>query len=381
MMLAIITFFLGSGVAGAGDAADSAAVYDAKVTKIIEEKTITRENGSEAVQQNLELQISSGERQGETIVSEGIQDYDMPGTNRYHVGDKVQVQSSSDNEGTEIFFIMDYLRRNSLYWLAFIFAVGVIVIGKQKGVKALLSLIVSFIIILKFILPRLLAGDNPIFIALLGAGAILAIIIYFTEGWNKKSHLAMLSVVCSLSVTLLLSWIFVVWGKISGMAQEETSFLLGTTDTQIQFSGLLLAGIIIGAIGVLDDVIIGQLEAVRQIKIANPKLPAKKVFLSAYEVGNTHLSAIINTLFLTYAGASLPLLLLFTSGQDAFSSLGQILNHEPMATEIIRTLTGSLGVALSMPIATALGAWFLTINTDKKEINTKENSDKKEITV
>ncbi len=360
-LLAIITFFWQFNVAGATNASDHAEVFEAKVTKILEEKTLTRDNGTQTIQQNLELQAISGSPKGQTLISIGIQDYDLPGSNYYEVGDKVQVQMSSNNDGHQIFFIMDYVRRSSLYWLAFIFAVAIIVIGKQKGVKALLSLIISFIIILKFILPRLLAGDNPILIAIIGAGAILAIIIYFTEGWNQKSHLAMLSVFCSLSITLFISWLFIYWGKISGMAQEETSFLLGTTDTNIQFSDLLLAGIIIGAVGVLDDVIIGQLEAVRQIKELNPKLQAKKVFSAAYEIGNTHLSAIVNTLFLTYAGASLPLLLLFTSGQDAFSSLGQILNHEPLATEIIRTLAGSLGVALSMPIATALGAWFLRV--------------------
>lgn len=374
-LLAITTFFWQFNVAGASNATDHAEVFEAKVTAILEEKTLTRDNGTQAIQQNLELQATSGSQKGQTITSIGIQDYDLPGSNYYEVGDKVQVQMSSDNDGNQIFFIMDYVRRGALYWLAFIFAVAIIVIGKQKGVKALLSLIISFIIILKFILPRLLAGDNPILIAIIGAGAILAIIIYFTEGWNQKSHLAMLSVFCSLSITLFLSWLFIYWGKISGMAQEETSFLLGTTETNIQFSGLLLAGIIIGAIGVLDDVIIGQLEAVRQIKELNSKLQAKKVFRAAYEIGNTHLSAIVNTLFLTYAGASLPLLLLFTSGQDAFSSLGQILNHEPLATEIIRTLAGSLGVALSMPIATALGAWFLRVD-DKEKTNKQLETNK-----
>jgi uncharacterized membrane protein len=341
--------------------ADNAEVFEAKVSKILEEKTISRENGSQAVQQNLELQVLNGSRQNETISYQGIQEYDLPGSNRYEIGDKVQVQMTSDNEGREMFFIMDYVRRAPIYFLALIFALVIIVIGKSKGLKALLSLIISFIIILKFILPRLLAGDNPILIAIIGASAILAIIIYFTEGWQKKSHLAMVSVFCSLGVTLFFSGIFIYWAKLSGMAQEETSFLLGTTNTEIQFSGLLLAGIIIGAVGVLDDIIIGQLESVRQIKLLNPKLPAKRVFMAAYEIGNTHLSAIVNTLFLTYAGASLPLLLLFVSGQDAFSSLGQIINHEPLATEIIRTLAGSVGVALSMPISTALGAWFMPV--------------------
>ena len=143
------------------------------------------------------------------------------------------------------------------------------------------------------------------------------------------------------------------------MAQDEAVFLIGLTKNAINFQGLLLTGMLIGAVGVLDDVIVSQIESVKQIKEANPKLPNRKVFASAFKIGNTHLSTVVNTLFLTYAGASLPLLLLFAINQGTFTTFSQVINNEMIATEIVRTLVGSIGVALSMPIATYFGAYWM----------------------
>jgi len=196
-------------------------------------------------------------------------------------------------------------------------------------------------------------------VSLFGSFFILVVMIYLTEGINKKSNLGLLSIFFSLSITLFLSWLFVYLAKLTGLASEETVFLIGAGKKAIDFRGLLLAGILIGAAGVLDDIVVGQIEAVKQIKIANPNLTIWQVFKMGYQVGNTHLGAIINTLFLTYTGASLPLLLLFTLGQNETLTFAQAINNEMIATEIIRTLAGSIGVALSMPIATFLGAKYL----------------------
>jgi hypothetical protein len=157
----------------------------------------------------------------------------------------------------------------------------------------------------------LCVGRDPFLITLVGGLLIMTIIIYLTEGWKRKSHLAILTVLLSLLLTLILSIIFTKLTRLTGLAQEEAVFLIGVGQAEINFRGLLLAGMIIGAIGVLDDIVVGQIESVARIKEANPKLPPKKVFSLAYKIGNTHLGAIINTLFLTYAGAALPLLLLF----------------------------------------------------------------------
>jgi len=186
----------------------------------------------------------------------------------------------------------------------------------------------------------------------------MTIIIYLTEGWHRKSHLAILSVFISLISILALSLIFVGLADLSGLAQEEAAFLVGVGDLQINFRGLLLAGFIIGAIGVLDDIIVGQIEATESLREANPNLSKKKIFTLAYRVGNTHLGAIVNTLFLTYTGAALPLLLLFILNQSSGLSLERFLSTEAVATEVVRTLVGSIGVMLSMPIATFFGAFY-----------------------
>jgi uncharacterized membrane protein len=168
----------------------------------------------------------------------------------------------------------------------------------------------------------------------------------------------MASVFISLLITLGLSVLFTFLTRLSGL-NEEAGFLLDMSATKINFQGLLLAGFLIGAVGVLDDVVIGQIEAVGQLKKANPFMSSWDLFKSGYKIGNTHLGAIINTLFLTYAGASLPLLLIFSLQDGSVVNFSQAINNELIATEIVRTLVGSIGVALSMPIATALGAKFL----------------------
>lgn len=331
-------------------------VFKAEVVKIIQEQIITREDGSNAKQQDLLLRGISKEWKDKEFEYNGISDIDVTGANLYKVGDKVFVNYVKNVDGGEDYYITDYVRSNALFWLVFLFVAIIISVGRLKGVKSLITLALSFLIIGKFIVPQIMSGGNPLFITIVGALLILAINIYFTEGINKKSHLAVLSVFISLIITFILSWIFTAWTRITGMAQEEAMFLVGSSNIAIDFKGLLLAGIIIGTLGVLDDVIIGQIESVNQIQEANPSFTKKQLFKAAYKVGNAHLGAIVNTLFLTYAGASLPLLLLFYINPTGNISFEQILNNEMMSTEIIRTIVGSIGVALAMPIATVLAA-------------------------
>lgn len=344
-------------------------IFEARIIKILEEKEIIRENGDSAIQQKLLLKGLEGEDKNIEIEYNGISDIDIVSANEYKTGDRVLIQKTKTAEGLSHYFIIDIVRRGPIYFLGLIFVFVIVLIGRSKGVKALIGLVASFLIIVYVILPRILSGGNPFFISVFGSLIILAIIIYLTEGWQKKSHLAVVSVAFSLILIILLSSIFTTLTRLTGFAQEETSFLIGVGRTAIDFKGLLLAGMLIGAVGVLDDIVVGQLEAVKQIKEANPNLKSFQVFKMAYNVGNTHLGAIVNTLFLTYAGASLPLLLLFTLKQEPYLSFAQIINNEVVATEIVRTLVGSIGVAMSMPISTYFGAFWLKadISAPKKK--------------
>ncbi|MDD5071303.1 MAG: YibE/F family protein [Patescibacteria group bacterium] len=335
-------------------------IFEARVIEILEEREITGEKGGKIIQQDILLKGLEGEWKEREIIYKGISEIIVANANIYKEDDRVLVQRSATQEGdNEQFYIIDFVRRGYLYFLAFLFTLIIIAIGRMKGFKALVSLAISFFIIIKIILPRILAGDDPLLVSIFGSLAILAVIIYLTEGWNRKSHLAIISVLLSLIITLLLSIIFTGLARLTGLAQEEAAFLMGIGQQAINFKGLLLAGMLIGTIGVLDDIIVGQMETVKRIEEANPQLPSDKVFALAYKVGNTHLGTMVNTLFLTYAGASLPLLLLFAIKQEPFLTFSQVVNNEMVATEIVRTLVGSVGVALSMPISTYLAAYWL----------------------
>lgn len=183
--------------------------------------------------------------------------------------------------------------------------------------------------------------------------------VYITEGFNTKAHISVISIFITLLLTLLLSWFFVNLSRLSGMSSEETIFLISDNIKVINFKGLLLSAIIIGALGVLDDIAVGQVEAVQQLILTDPTQSQKKLFKSAITIGRAHLGAIINTLFLAYVGASLPLILLFNVKSAPFVSFSQVINHESIATEIVRTLVGAIGLCLAMPIATLLAVLVL----------------------
>lgn len=333
------------------------ASFSAEVIEVLRAQEKIREDGSVFKQQDLKLRGLDGNFKGREIVYEGISEVEVSNANYYEVGDQVFVDAYTDEYGQETFYVVEFVRSSSLFWLAAIFIVLVLLVGRFKGLKALISLSLSFIIIIKFILPQILKGQDPFLVSLLGGFFILVLIIYITEGWGRKSHLAIFSVSLSLLTTLTLALIFTKAAKLTGLAQEEAIFLIDLGRATINFQGLLLAGFIIGAIGVLDDIIVGQIEAVDSLREANPSLPSKKIFSLAYRIGNTHLGAIINTLFLTYAGAALPLLLLFVINREAGLGMARVINTEVISTEIIRTLVGSVGVMLSMPIATFLASF------------------------
>lgn len=337
--------------------------FKAKVIKVLAERNITRSDGSTLTQQNVLLLGLEGKFKGQQVTSTGIGDFDVVSVGAYKVGDTVYVDIITNENGEKAFFVTDYVRTTWLYLLAIIFVLAVIIIGGRKGFQSLLSLMVSFGVILALIIPQLLHGANPLIIAVLGSLLVMAVIIYFTDGFNKKSHLAVLTVFISLFLTLLLAYLFTWLTRLSGFSSEEATLLIGTSAGKINFQGLLLAGILIGAVGVLDDIVLGQIEAVAQIKIANPKLSNSQTYMMGIKIGRTHLGAIINTLFLTYTGASLPLLMLFYLSPSGLVDIFQVINNDMIATEIVRTLVGSIGLMLSMPIATYLAVKFLKIKT------------------
>jgi uncharacterized membrane protein len=210
---------------------------------------------------------------------------------------------------------------------------------------------ISFLIIIGFILPQIYAGYNPVLIALLGSFFIVPVTFYLSHGLNKKTTIALLGTVISLVITGFLAKAFIDFGRLTGFASEEAGFLQFSRGDVLNIKGLVLAGIIIGVLGVLDDITVAQSAVVEKLKEANPRIGDKKLFTKAMSVGRDHIASMVNTLILVYTGAALPLLLLFVDNTAPFT---QIINYEIIAEEIIRTLVGSIGLILAVPITTFL---------------------------
>jgi uncharacterized membrane protein len=332
----------------------------ARVTRILEERILTRENEDEITQQNIELLSLGGESKGEVLFYQGISEIDVLSSGVYKEGDVVFVSVDHNEAGEQVVYISSYVREKSLLWLFILFLAVVIIVGGKTGWRSILALAVSFFLIMKFLAPLILSGYNPMIVGPLAAFLILISLVYITEGFNVKAHISIASIFSALLATFFLSWFFVKLTRLSGTSNDEVMYLISENIQAINFQGLLLAAIIIGALGVLDDIAVGQVEAVEQLIISNPEQGQKKLFAAAMSIGRAHLGAIINTLFLAYVGAALPLILLFNIKNEPFLSFSQVINHEEIATEVVRTLVGVIGLCLAMPIATFLAVIILS---------------------
>ncbi len=247
----------------------------------------------------------------------------------------------------------DRERRSPLLLLTGFFVVAVVGLGRWKGVRALLGLVVSLVVLTTFVLPAILGGSNPLAVALVGSAVIATFALYLAHGLNAWTTIALIGTLASLALVGLLASVFVDAAQFSGLADEEASFLQVTAG-QVDLRGLLLGGIVIGALGVLDDVTITQVSAVWELQGAKPDYGRWNLYRAALRIGRDHIASTVNTLVLAYAGASLPLFLLFT---QADQSLGNVVNGESVAVEVVRALAGSIGLVASVPLTTALAVF------------------------
>ncbi|WTL47359.1 YibE/F family protein [Streptomyces sp. NBC_01497] len=255
--------------------------------------------------------------------------------------------------------VTDVDRKLPLYLLAAVFALAVVVVGRMRGVMALVALAVSFGVLTLFILPAVLQGSNPLLVAVIGAGAIMLIALYLCHGLTARTSVAVLGTLVSLLLTGVLGLVFIHWTSLTGNTDENTGLIHGLYPG-LDMSGLLLAGVIIGSLGVLDDVTVTQTSAVWELHQADPSLGPRGLYRAGIRIGRDHIASVVNTLVLAYAGAALPLLLLFTI---ADSGVGTVANSELVAEEIVRTLVGSIGLVASVPVTTALAA--LVVSADR----------------
>ncbi|MFF4350507.1 YibE/F family protein [Streptomyces sp. NPDC001530] len=301
------------------------------------------------------IRIDTGKDKGRTF-TEIVQ----PDQSRQlHQGEKVVVAYEPSAPKDLQYSVTDVNRKFPLAVLAGIFALVVVVVGRMRGVMALIALAVSFLVLTFFILPAILQGSNPLIVAIVGASAIMLIALYMCHGLSARTSVAVIGTLLSLVLIGVLGSVFIGWAALTGNTDDNTGLIHGLYPS-IDMSGLLLAGVIIGSLGVLDDVTVTQTSAVWELHEANPTMGWRGLYRAGIRIGRDHIASVVNTLVLAYAGAALPLLLLFSIAQ---SSVATVANSELVAEEIVRTLIGSIGLVASVPVTTALAA--LVVSADR----------------
>ncbi|MER7079602.1 YibE/F family protein [Saccharopolyspora kobensis] len=298
----------------------------------------------------LEVRMQDGPLPGESI--EQVVPTD-PGSPRFAVGDDVVLSYSGANaQEPSSYQVVDFQRGTPLLVLALVFAGAVLVLGRWQGLAALVALGLSLVVLVSFVLPAVLAGEDPLLVAIVGAGLIMFIALYLTHGFSARTSTAVLGTMLSLALIGALSSLFAAATSLTGL-DEDTSSLMGLLGAPIDARGLLLAGVVIGALGVLDDVTVTQTSAVWELRKANPALTWRQLYSSGLQIGRDHVSSAVNTLVLAYAGTALPMLMAYALSGRSF---GEIVTSQAVAQEVVRTLVGSIGLVAAVPITTAIAA-------------------------
>lgn len=325
--------------------------FEARVVKIIDER---EENvfGTRQRVQDIQLEALSGSMKGSVIqlTSGGIASAAVP---RYKANDELIISHIQQPNGQALFFIVDFVRRKALLTLFILFVIVTVSVAGRKGLAALAGMVYSFVIIFAFVLPQISQGHNPIAVAIIGGSLIIPVTFYISHGFNRKTHIAIIGTVISLLITGLLSEWAINFAHLTGFATEDATFVQIMSNGAVNVKGLLLAGIIVGLFGILDDITISQAAIVEQLREASPNMSYAQLYKRSMDVGRDHIGSLINTLILVYTGAALPFMLLLTSSGDSFMTT---INFEIISEEIVRTLTASIGLILAVPITTFIAA-------------------------
>lgn len=327
-------------------------VLEARVTRVIEEGERVQ-GGSPQPFARLEVQALGGSINGATLTVEEQAIGATGQIRHFQAGDHVLLSYSRLPDGSDSAYIAEYVRRPQLLWLALAFALTIIIVGGGQGLRSLFGLLISFLVILRFIIPHILAGENPVLISVTGALIVQVAAMYLAHGLNRKTTAALIGTVFALLLTGALGWLFIQWTRLTGLSSEEASYLSIRAGGRLDLQGLLLSGLIIGTLGVLNDVAISQSSAIFELHALQQRQSARSLIARGMRIGRDHIAATVNTLFLAYAGASLPLLLLLSTRPEP---LGALINREFIAVEVVNAMVGSLGLVVAVPLTTAAAA-------------------------
>lgn len=324
--------------------------WRAEVLNILktEPRIIPGTENSENIQ-TLSARIIDGPKKGEvvTIKNDFL---------KLKEGSKFYFSYNIDVGGVHNYNVLSVDRRGPLIFLIAMFSLAVVVFGGFQGLRSLLALAGSFLAVFYILVPGLLGGWHPLIASFSVAAGILFAAIFFTHGLNKESLVAYTGTMIAVILTSVFALIAVKMTGLTGFATDEAVYLDFDTKGALDFTSILLGAIIIGVLGVLDDIAITQAAVVTELYGSNPSLSKLEVYRRAIRIGREHVGALVNTLVLAYTGASLPLLLYFSLST---STLGSIVNTEIIATEIVRAVVGSLGLILTVPIVTILAVFYL----------------------
>ena len=320
------------------------------IEKIIQEERTTDSAGEDTTMQTLAVREQTSGKSIEVLTRKTT---GFMGANTYAPGSAVVLAKQTTN-GATTYALTDAYRLPVLGGLGLFFFALVILLVKKQGFFSFVGMVLSFVILIFFLVPQILAGANPVVISMASALGISAISLYLSHGFGVRSHLSFISIIFSLGIATILSVLATQLGQFSGIGTEEAMFLQMGPTASINLRGLFLGGILLGTLSILDDIAVSQVSIVIQLKQAQPKLSTKELYSRALGVGKDHVASLVNTLVLAYAGASLPLFLLFSTANT--QPLWVTLNGENIAEEIIRTLVGSIALVVTVPISTALAA-------------------------
>lgn len=335
--------------------ADTEQTYKARVTEVVSQSIRTVPGLGESPTQTIKVEFLSGDLTGKSIEIEN--DYVQ-----LEKGDKAYILKVTRSEdGKDIFTLRDPYRLDTIVYLAIAFLVLVVIFGGMQGIRGLLSLAGSLILISYVLLPGILNGLSPIWLTVGVSSLIIILGSYITHGFNRTTSAAVIGMIVTVLVTGLLAHIVVQTAVLTGFESDEAIYLNMSTEGRIDFLGLLLGGILIGLLGVLYDVAIGQAISVEELLNIDPKVGKRYLYKRVLRIGREHIGALINTLAIAYVGVSLPLLLLFY--QTTMDPL-VVINKEIFAAEIVRTLVGSIGLILAVPITTLIAVFVVRARHD-----------------
>lgn len=334
---------------------DLSTYEKALVLEVFEEGNISDDNIDTV--QFVKLKVLTGEHKGQTFNVENIQSghpvYDIP----VKEGDKVLVFIELNDDGELEVNISDYVRNNYIYILTAGFIIALLVIGRSKGLKTIVTLIFTMLMIFKVLLPLMLRGYNPIILTIVISAIITVVTIVIISGLSKKSFAAIVGTVSGVLIAGFLAYIIGTKVKLTGLSSEEAVMLLFIPQNiNFNFRDLLFSGILLGALGAVMDVSMSIASSTEEINRANSNLTMKELFVSGMNVGKDIMGTMSNTLILAYTGSTVPLMLLFMAYE---TSLLRIINLDVVATEIIRSLAGSIGLVLAIPITAVLSAMLI----------------------